>query len=181
MGDITIRPARMDEAEAIDALIHRSVRALQAPDYTEAQREGALGTVFGVDRQLIRDGSYLVAERHGRMVGCGGWSRRSAVFGGDALAGADNAEMRPGVDRARIRAFFVEPDCARQGIGSLIMRTCEDAAAAYGFTELELVATVTGEALYTRHGFAVLERFNTMLPNGQPLPVIRMWKKIPLA
>jgi ribosomal protein S18 acetylase RimI-like enzyme len=178
VGVTSIRLARLDEAHAIESLIERSVRILQAPDYTEAQREGALGTVFGVDRQLIKDGSYLVAEQHGKLVGCGGWSRRSAVFGADALTGADNAEMRPGTDPARIRAFFIEPGHERQGIGSTIMCACEEAAFAYGFTELELVSTVTGEILYARHGFSVVERFETRLPNGHSLPVIRMRKTL---
>jgi GNAT superfamily N-acetyltransferase len=175
---ITLRLATLDDAEAIEALIQRSVRILQAPDYTEAQREGALGTVFGVDRQLIRDGTYLIAEQDGRMVACGGWSRRSAVFGADALHGGDTTEIRPGIDPARIRAFFVEPGFERQGIGSMIMRACEDAARAYGFLDLELAATVTGVALYARHGFSVVERFEAPLPNGHSLPVIRMRKTL---
>jgi N-acetylglutamate synthase-like GNAT family acetyltransferase len=176
MSDIIIRPATLADIPDLEALIVSSVQGLQAKDYTQQQRDGALGKVFGVDRQLIVDQTYLIAEKDGAIVGCGGWSRRRTLFGSDAITAKDDAVLRPGVDAARIRAFFIEPDHARQGIGSKIMQACEAAAFAYGFTELELVATLTGENLYRRHGFIEVERYATPLDNGLDLAVVRMKK-----
>ena len=177
-GFAVLRLASLDDAAEIEQLIELSVLALQAGDYTPAQMAGALGGVFGVDRQLIRDRSYFVAERDGRIIGCGGWSRRQTLFGSDAIEGKDDAELRPGVDPVRIRAFFVHPGFARKGVGSQIMRACEDAAAANGFTSLTLVATLTGEKLYVRHGFEAVERYATPLANGERLPMIVMQKPL---
>jgi GNAT superfamily N-acetyltransferase len=177
-GFAAIRLATLDDAEAIARLIELSVRGLQADDYTAEQMTGALGTVFGVDRQLIRDGSYFVAERDDQMVGCGGWSWRQTLFGGDAVAGKNDDELRPGVDAARIRAFFVHPDFARRGIGSQIMRACEEAARAHGFTDLTLMATLTGVRLYLRHGFEAVERHASPLGNGAELPMVEMYKRL---
>jgi GNAT superfamily N-acetyltransferase len=176
--NIALRQARLEEADALEHIIERSVRGLQADDYTPAQMDGALGTVLGLDRQLIRDGTYLVAERDGRIVGCGGWSRRRTLFGADAVATRDDAGLVPGVDPARIRAFFIEPDCARQGIGTAILLACEAAAAAAGFTTLEMGATLTGVALYRRHGYTEDERIDVPLRNGEKLPIVRMSKAL---
>lgn len=175
---IKIRCATIDDVAAIEDLIERSVRGLQAGDYSADQMTGALGSVFGVDTQLIRDQTYFIAERNGRMVGCGGWSRRQTLFGSDAVAAKNDAALQPGIDAARIRAFFVEPACARQGIGTAIMQACQQAATDFGFTKLELVATLTGEALYQKHGFVAYERFATPLNNGLVLPVVRMRKSL---
>ncbi len=176
---IAIRPARLDEVEALAALIARSVRELQAGDYTSAQLDGALGSVFGVDRQLILDGSYFVAEIDGAAAGCGGWSRRRTLYGADAVADRDDGELTPGVDAARIRAFFVEPRYARQGVGAALLEACEAAAAAYGFTRLELGATLTGIPLYSRYGYVAAERSEAPLPNGLSLAIVRMVKTPP--
>jgi N-acetylglutamate synthase-like GNAT family acetyltransferase len=121
MPSFTIRLARDSDMEALERLIPLSVRTLQASVYTSAQMEAALGPVFGVDRQLIRDGTYLVVENDGVIVGCGGWSRRKAVFGGDRERPGEDAALDPAIDPARIRGFFVHPDWARRGIGSLIL------------------------------------------------------------
>ena len=177
-GLATLRLASLDDVAEIERLIEMSVLALQAGDYTPAQMAGALGGVFGVDRQLIRDRSYFVADRDGRIVGCGGWSRRQTLFGSDAIEGKDDAELRPGIDAARIRAFFVHPGFARKGVGSQIMRACEDAARAHGFTSLTLVATLTGEKLYVRHGFTAVERTSAQLGNGEALPMIVIQKPL---
>jgi GNAT superfamily N-acetyltransferase len=174
----TIRPATLDEAPFLERLIERSVRVLQANDYTQAQMDRALGTVLGLDRQLIRDGTYLVAERDGRIVGCGGWSHRRTLFGADAVPTRDNAGLVPGVDAAKIRAFFIEPDCARQGIGTAILHACEAAAAAAGFTRFEMGATLTGVPLYARWGYVILERLPVPLANGESLEVVRMSKAV---
>ena len=162
----------------LQVLIPESVRVLLAKYHKANQIEGALGTVFGVDTQLIRDGTYFVAEARTEIVGCGGWSRRRTAFGGDNASNKDDALLDPKAEPARIRAFFVRPGWTRRGIGSQIMEACERAAGVDGFTRLELVATLAGEPLYRRHGFTVLEHFEVSLPNGATLPVIRMSKDL---
>lgn len=174
-----IRPATPDDIPVLETLIERSVRTLQAGDYSPAQIDGALGTVFGVDRQLIADGAYLVAETGGRIVGCGGWSRRRTLFGAHEFVERDDSLLDPRTEPARIRAFFVDPDFARRGIGAAILAACEDAARAWGFTRLELAATLTGEPLYARHGYVAVERTDTPLTNGALLPIVRMVKPAP--
>jgi GNAT superfamily N-acetyltransferase len=153
-----------------------SVRSLQAGDYSPLQIEGALGTVFGVDSQLIADGTYFVVEADGVMAGCGGWSRRKTLFGGDSGPGRENDLLDPSRDRAKIRAFFVHPAWARKGIGSRILETCEDAAAAVGFSGFEMGATVTGERLYRERGYRATEQIEVPLANGESLLVTRMAK-----
>ena len=174
----TVRLARGLDAAAIDALIPLSARALQAATYTPAQIEAALGSVFAVDRQLIADATYFVAESDGNIVGCGGWSRRRTLFGGDRGVPRDDSLLDPRREAARIRAFFVHPACARQGIGSLLMQACEGAASAAGFGKLELVATLAGEPLYASFAFRPVERYELTLANGVALPVVRMTKTL---
>lgn len=173
-----IRVAVVADAAAIEAVITASVHGLQADDYNAEQREGALGTVFGVDRQMIGDGTYFVAEVDGRVVACGGWSRRKTPFGGDHSPSKDDSLLDPATDAARIRAFFVHPDYARRGLGSLLLETCEDAARAAGFTRVELTSTLTGVALYGARGFVAGERVEVPLSNGVGLPVVRMGKDL---
>ncbi len=173
---LTIRLATLDDVDQLEWLIAESVRFLQAPDYTVAQREAALGTVFGVDRQLILDNTYFVAESGGVVLGCGGWSRRKTLFGSDSRGGREDAFLDPAGDAARIRAFFVRPGYERRGIGSAIMRAAERAAAAEGFARLELRATLTGIPLYRAHGFAEVEAADIPLPGGDSLPAVRMVK-----
>lgn len=175
-----IRRAIPEDVLELSELIASSVRSLQAGDYSPAQMEGALGTVFGVDTQLIADGTYFVVEvpSHAgmRIVGCGGWSKRKTLFGSDRRSGREDALLDPRRDNARIRAFFVHPDWARKGIGSQILETCENAAAEAGFTSFELGATITGERLYSARGYAPIERIEAPLANGESLPIIRMVK-----
>jgi GNAT superfamily N-acetyltransferase len=173
-----IRPAQLSDAGAIQALITESVNGLQAADYSEEQRTGALGTVFGVDRQMIADGTYFVVEIDGRLAACGGWSRRRTPFGGDHSPQKDDSFLDPAVDYARVRAFFVHPDFARRGIGTLLLETCESAARAAGFSRAELTSTLTGVALYQLRGYVAGERFELPLSNGASLPVIRMEKSL---
>ncbi len=173
---VTLRLAGPDDVPALTALIANSVMVLQAPDYSEAQRRGALGTVFGVDSRLIADRTYFVAHSQGVAVGCGGWSRRRTLFGGDAVAGKDDQELDPARDAARIRAFFVKPGWTRRGIGGQILAACEAAAQAAGFAQFELMATLTGIALYRAHGYACREPHMAPLPSGLALPMVRMTK-----
>jgi N-acetylglutamate synthase-like GNAT family acetyltransferase len=171
-----IRLAREEDIQALEVLIPLSVRALQAPFYSSAQMEAALGPVFSVDRQLISDGTYFVAEHSGQIVGCGGWSRRSAVFGGDRARLAADTALDPALDPARIRAFFVHPDWSRRGIGRSILLACESAICAAGFRDAVLVATLAGEPLYAASGYTVAERYEVRLSDSLALPVVRMVK-----
>jgi predicted N-acetyltransferase YhbS len=173
---ITLRPATAADFSALEALIPRSVRVLQAPYYTAALLEAALGPVFGVDRQLIHDGTYFVAEASGQVIGCGGWSRRRTEFGSDRDRSWEDAALDPTHDPARIRAFFVDPDSARRGIGRVLLAACEDALRAAGFRSAMLVATLAGEPFYTAAGYAPVERYEVPLPGGLTLPVVRMTK-----
>ena len=149
-----LREATLSDRTALDALIARSIRTLGAGDYTSPQIEAALLGAFGVDTQLIRDRTYFtVRDAEGRLVGCGGWSRRRTLFGSDARDGRDAAELDPAVDAAKIRAFFVDPSAARRGIGSLLLSHCESEAAAHGFRRFELMATLPGVRLYAARGY----------------------------
>ncbi len=178
MVELRIRTATTADIPALDGLIAASVRGLQAGDYSSAQLDAALGSVFGVDRQLIADETYFIAERDGRLLGCGGWSRRRTLFGADAVADRDDSVLTPGVDAARIRAFFVHPDAARQGVGAAILNACETAAADAGFTSLELGATLTGLPFYRRYGYEAVERRDAPLPGGDSLAIVAMRKVI---
>lgn len=173
-----LRLATLDDGPALEALIARSVHGLQAGDYTLAQREGALGTVLGLDRQLIRDGTYFAMEDEGRIVACGGWSRRRTLFGADRVPGKDDAYLDPAVDAARIRAFFVDPQWARRGLGSRILEACESAAQSAGFRRLQLAATLSGIAFYRARGYAGSERVEVPLANGLTLAVVKMEKRV---
>jgi GNAT superfamily N-acetyltransferase len=168
-------PADLPE---LHLLIDKSVRELQAADYSPEQIDGALGTYLGVDTQLIADGTYFVVEAEGERgpVACGGWSRRKTLFGADRRPGRDGTLLDPKTDAAKIRAFFVHPEWARRGIGSRILKLCENAARAEGFTRFEMGATLTGVPLYRRWGYAELERIELPLANGGSLPIVRMAK-----
>jgi GNAT superfamily N-acetyltransferase len=171
------RPAREDDIKALEALIPLSVRTLQANHYSSAQMEAALGPVFGVDRQLIRDGTYFVVECGRDIVGCGGWSRRRSLYGGDRARTEPDPLLDPQCDAARVRAFFVHPAWARRGIGRAIMMECERAILAAGFQKVEIVATLAGEPLYASFGYAVVERYEIAMNSGLMLPVVRMSKQ----
>jgi GNAT superfamily N-acetyltransferase len=171
-----IRLAVAVEIPALTALLDLSVRTLQAGDYSPEQIESALGTVLGVDSQLVADGTYFVAVAGEQIVGCGGWSKRRTLFGSDHGPGREDAFLDPRTDRAKIRAFFIHPEWARRGVGSAILQACEDAATEAGFAGFELGATLTGEKLFRVRGYQTIERIEVPLANGLSLPVIRMTK-----
>jgi len=188
-SDFTLRLATEDDIPALHALIEASVRGLQAGDYTPAQIEGALGTVLGLDTQLIRDGTYFVAEaeslsdasRSGAtaqnaLAGCGGWSKRRTLFGADRGPGRELELLDPATDAAKVRAIFVHPAYARQGLGTLILAHVEAAARAAGFTRYEMGSTLTGVPLYSLKGYRAVERIAVPLHNGEALPVVKMVK-----
>jgi GNAT superfamily N-acetyltransferase len=176
-----VRLATPADVPVLSALIEASVRELQAADYSPTQLDAALSSVFGVDSQLIADGTYFVVEVEGPepvIVGCGGWSRRKTLYGGDRFAVREDSLLDPARDPARIRAFFVHPTWARRGIGALMLDTCERAAASEGFTRLEMGATLTGVPFYRAKGYAALEDLTVGLTGGQSLPIVRMGKSI---
>lgn len=174
----TPRLATLDDVPALEALIALSVRTLQAPYYSAAQMAAAMGPVFGVDCQLISDGTYFVVEDAGVVIGCGGWSRRKSLFGADTARTTEDAMLDPATDPARIRAFFIHPDWARRGIGKAILSACESAIISAGFPQAELVATLAGEPLYLVCGYHEAERYEIPLSGGLTLPVVRMTKRL---
>ncbi|MGA7107973.1 MAG: GNAT family N-acetyltransferase [Terracidiphilus sp.] len=178
-----LRLATDEDIPSLDALIEASVRGLQADDYTAAQIEGALGTVLGLDTQLIQDRTYFIAEVHvedskerKRFAGCGGWSKRKTLFGADRGPGREPELLDPAIDAAKVRAIFVHPDFARQGLGSLILVTVENAARDAGFRRFEMGSTLTGVPLYRLKGYVEMERIAVPLANGEALPVVKMVK-----
>ena len=174
----TPRLATPDDVPVLEALIALSVRVLQAPYYSAAQMAAAMGPVFGVDRQLISDGTYFVVENAGVIIGCGGWSRRKSLFGADTARAGEDAMLDPATDPARVRAFFIHPDWARRGIGKAILAACESAIIATGFPQAELVATLAGGPLYLVCGYRETERYEIPLSGGLTLPVVRMTKRL---
>jgi N-acetylglutamate synthase-like GNAT family acetyltransferase len=172
---IMIRQAAPDDIPALERLISESARVLSRNYYTDRQINSAVANIFGVDTQLIKDGTYYVAEIDGQIAGCGGWSKRKTLYGGDRAKGdAEDSLLNPQMEPARIRAFFVHPNWARRGIGKRIIEVCERAAAERRFNVAELVATLPGEPLYRACGYEVVERFEIDLPEGLKLPVAKM-------
>ena len=179
--EFLIRVATESDIPALKSLIEMSVRILQKDDYSPEQIEGALGHALGLDTQLVRDGTYFVAEPVERVpfhAGCGGWSYRRTLFGSDHGPDREQALLDPGVDAAKIRAIFVHPEWARRGLGSMILKHCEAAAAQAGFRRFEMGSTLTGVPLYTLRGYRESGRLDVPLPNGAFLPVVRMTKAL---
>ena len=170
----------MEDVAGIRGLIEASVRGLQVPDYSAAQREGALATVFTVDSQLIVDGTYFVAMAPGgELAGSGGWSFRKTLYGGDGQVEDHwgGGRLDPAVDAAKIRAIFVRPEFARMGLGSLLLEASERAAEAAGFTRFEMGSTLTGVALYTLKGYREVGRIAVPVGGGEAIGVVRMIKE----
>ena len=180
----TLRLATEADIPALHVLIEASVRGLQAGDYTPAQIEGALGTVLGLDTQLIADRTYFLAEsldqnakqRSCCPAGCGGWSKRKTLFGADRGPGRELELLDPSTDAAKVRAIFVHPDFARRGLGSVILAEVENAARQAGFQRFEMGSTLTGVPLYRLKGYVEVERIEVPLWNGEALPVVKMIK-----
>lgn len=167
------------DVPALRALIDASARALSAGFYTPAQVDAACAHVFGVDTQLVADGTYFVVDApDGSPAACGGWSRRRTLYGGDQMKAADDPLLDPAVDAARIRAFFVHPAWARRGLATALFTACADAARTAGFTRLELMATLPGIPLYRALGFTALEDVVTPLPGGVSVPFVRMTRDL---
>ena len=172
--DWILRPAAKNDIPQMAELIPRSSFVLQKDDYTPEQINAALGPVFGVDEQLIEDGTYYVVEENGKIIGCGGWSFRKSLFGGSE--GRVDPELDPKTDPARIRAYFVDPAHARKGVATAIMNRCEEALAEMGFTRVEISATLAGEPFYARFGYESIERYHIPLDGAPPMEVVKMTK-----
>jgi GNAT superfamily N-acetyltransferase len=176
--NMIIRPATMEDREAIKQLIAESARYLSREHYNDAQIDAAIATVFGVDTDLIEDGTYFVAESSGLLVGCGGWSRRKTLFGGDQYSTRDKGYLKPQSEPAKIRAFFIRPSHARKGIARAILTRCEDEARTHGFHALELMATLPGIAFYESCGFSEQGKFDLDLVEGVKLELVPMRKDL---
>lgn len=173
-----LRAARLDDVPRMEALIAQSGIALSAGFYTPEQAQAVTRHVFGVDTQLIEDGTYFIIERDGEAVACGGWSKRATLFGADRTKTGPDRLLDPAREAGRIRAFFVAPSAARQGLGRMLMEHCQREAAAQGYLTLELAATMPGVPLYLASGFEVVEPFEITLPGSVSVPLARMRKRI---
>jgi len=173
-----LRVATAADEPALRELIARSIRQLGANDYTAEQIEAALTGAFGIDRSLIRDGTYfVVVEERGEIVGCGGWSKRRTLFGSDARVDRDDAWLDPRSDAAKIRAFFIDPVHARRGLGRMILERGEAEATRAGFAEFELMATLPGKRLYERCGYVPGSPIQHPLPGGLFITFVPMRKR----
>lgn len=170
-----LRLALPGDVPALEALIARSARALSVGFYTQPLIDAVTREVFGVDSQLVADGTYYAVESDGQIVACGGWGKRSTGYGGDQAKSKPERLLDPATEAAKIRAFFVDPAMARRGLGSMLMAHCAAEAAAAGFTRLELVSTMPGVPFYEALGFAPIERFDLALSEGSvKVPVLLM-------
>jgi GNAT superfamily N-acetyltransferase len=190
-SEIRIRKATPEDVPRLRQIIEASVRGLQAGDYSPTQIESALRSVYGVDSQLIADGTYFVAESSGLrqssdpharnenlIVACGGWSKHKTLYGGDQFTGREDSLLDPARDAAKIRAFFVHPDWTRRGIATMILDACEKAAHNAGFKRCEMGATLSGVAFYRARGYAEIENQEAPLEDGRTLPIVKMAKSL---
>ena len=174
---LTIRPAVSGDIPALKVVMDRAIKEL-LPAFLPPAEVLASQEVMGLDTQLIEDGTYYVVEADGAIAGCGGWSRRATLFGGDHSAGRDAALVDPATDPARVRAMYTSPDLTRRGVGRLILATCEAKAKAEGFSRCEMAATMAGEPLYAACGYQRIEPFEAQTSNGVKVPLVRMGKAI---
>jgi len=174
---VNIRKATLADVPSIEALIATSARALGASHYSSEQIEAALLGAWGVDTEMIRDGTYSLGFDE-ELVLCGGWSRRETPFGGDAYDHRESRLLDPEREAARIRAFFVHPRWARRGLASQLLTLCESEAKASGFAAVELVATLPGEHLYSRHGYVSAGRRSYVLRGGCSIDFVSMRKEL---
>ena len=173
---LTHRLARRDDIDALMALMDAAISELQKPFLSESQIASSRA-IMGLDTQLIDDGTYVIVEADGDLAGCGGWSRRATLYGGDQSSGRSAVILDPSTDAARIRAMYTHPRHARKGVGRLILSLCEDAARAFGFKKVELMATMAGEPLYRASGYESHERVVDDR-GGDPVPLLRMSKSL---
>jgi len=175
-SELSHRLARLDEVDALRGLMEAAITQLQKP-FLDAVQIASSRAIMGLDTQLIADGTYFVVESGGGLAGCGGWSRRATLYGGDQSPGRSAALLDPARDPARVRAMYTHPDHARRGVGRLILALCETAARQEGFRTLELMATLAGEPLYRAAGYGVVESVDDAR-GGAAVPLRRMRKSL---
>lgn len=173
-----IRLATFQDIPQLQQLIALSARGLSTGYYTQAETESAIKYVFGVDTQLVTDGTYFVIEDSGIIIACGGWSKRNALFGGDQFKTEADPLLDPQRDAARIRAFFVHPGYARRGVGQMLINACEIAAVENGFSKMEMGATLPGVPFYAKMGYFELGNIKLPLPDGEVMGIVRMGKEL---
>jgi GNAT superfamily N-acetyltransferase len=172
--------ATLDDMAELSVLMDRAIRELQAPYLSAAEIEASF-EFMGIDTALVRDGTYFKVVEDGAIIGCGGWSRRATLFGGDHTSGRDARRLDPSSEPARVRAMYTHPGHARRGIGRAVLEACEAAARAEGFRTLELAGTVAGQPLYLAWGFVDVEPIHIVSSRGVPLVFARMTRQIPAA
>lgn len=172
--DLQVTPSTLDQIPELNQMIVESARALSRGYYTEQEAESAIKYVFGVDTALVKDGSYFTATLNGKLAGCGGWSRRRTLYGGDQRPMGADEFLDPACDPARIRAFFIAPAAARRGVGKALFEACKQAALAHGYQSLELMATLPGVPFYKVLGFEKMEDVADTLPDGVTIRFERM-------
>jgi GNAT superfamily N-acetyltransferase len=176
---INIRLARTEEIKTLNELVTLSATELSKEDYSEQEIKAAIQYIFGVDTDLVNDKTYFVIEKNGEIAGCGGWSRRKKLFGGNQFSGtSEPAFLDPLHDAAKIRAFFIHPKFSRQGLGSILLQHCENEAQKKGFAKLEMMATLPGVKLYKQLGYQSVSHEVVVLPNKVPLRLVHMRKNI---
>ena len=173
---LTHRPAKHDDLDALRTLMDAAISELQKP-FLDASQIASSRTIMGLDTQLIADGTYFIVEADGNLAGCGGWSRRATLYGGDQTPGRSAALLYPEKDAARVRAMYTHPQHVRQGVGRLILSLCEAAARSEGFKRVELMATMAGEPLYRACGYQPCERVMDDR-GGVAVPLLRMSKSL---
>ncbi|KTD74242.1 GNAT family N-acetyltransferase [Legionella tucsonensis] len=173
-----IRNAHINEIKTLNQLIEYSARKLSQEDYTNQEIEGAIHFIFGVDKELIKDQTYYVIEKEGDVIACGGWSKRKTLFGGAQCRARKKGFLNPQTDYAKIRAFFVHPNHARQGLGKMLLEYCEQQALFHGFTKIEMMATLPGVKLYQVCGYQIIESEYFALPDGKKFKMLKMIKHL---
>lgn len=172
------RLAVLEDLPALRDVMRRSIEALQ-DDFLTPEQVRASHRVMGLDTQLVRDGTYFVVEQDGRIAGCGGWSWRSTLYGGDAsVVSREPRALDPASEAARIRAMYTDPDFVRRGVGRLVIQLCEDAAKAAGFSRTTMMATLSGVPLYRACGYVEMEAIFSDLIDGVRVPLVRMEKRL---
>jgi len=173
---LTHRIATPDDRQALMAVMEASINELQKPFLSEEQIK-ASWLFMGIDTQLIEDGSYFIIECDGQIAGCGGWSYRETLYGGDNAPGRSASHLNPETQAAKIRAMYTHPDFTRRGVGKLIITLCEEAARKAGFKRAEMMATMAGVPLYQACGYEVIEHIEEKR-GAVPVPLIRMGKAL---
>jgi GNAT superfamily N-acetyltransferase len=177
---INIREAKIDEIQKLNDMIALSARELSHGDYSEPEINSAIQYIFGIDTELVNDHTYFVIEKDGEIAGCGGWSKRKTLFGGNQFSDRENTTtlLDPLKDAAKIRAFFIHPNFARQGLGTMLLNHCEHQALLNGFTHFEMMATLPGVKLYQTLGYEPVSNEVVVLPDNISMKFVRMSKRV---